>query len=69
MPTYVYEAVDSRGQRAQGEIEAANEAEAQTKVRSLGYLVTDLKRKGGRSRSRAAAAAVPGAKSVAASGW
>jgi type IV pilus assembly protein PilC len=62
MPTYVYEAVDSRGQRAQGEIEAANEAEAQTKVRGLGYLVTDLKPKGGRSRGKAAAAAMPGAR-------
>jgi len=62
MPTYVYEAVDSRGQRAQGEIEAADETEAQTKVRGLGYLVTDLKRKAGRSRGRAAAAALPGAK-------
>lgn len=62
MPTYVYEAVDSRGQRAQGEIEAANEAEAQTKVRGLGYLVTDLKPKGGRTRGKAAAAAAPGAR-------
>ena len=63
MPAYVYEAVDSRGQRVRSEIEAANEDEAQSKVRGLGYLVTDLKLKGsGRTRGRAAAAATPGAK-------
>jgi len=63
MPTYLYEAVDSRGQRVRSEIEAANEDEAQNKVRSLGYLVTELKQKGKRTRgSKAAAAAVPGAR-------
>jgi len=63
MPAYVYEAVDSRGQRVRAEIEAANEDDAQTKVRSLGYLVTELKLKSGRSRGKATtAAAAPGAK-------
>jgi len=62
MPAYVYEAVDSRGQRIRAEIEAANEDEAQTKVRSLGYLVTELKLKSGRTRKAAAVAAVPAGK-------
>ena len=59
MPTYVYEAVDSRGQRVRSEIEAANEDEAQTKVRGLGYLVTELKVKGGKTRGKASSAATP----------
>ena len=63
MPAYVYEAVDSRGQRVRAEIEAANEDEAQTKVRGLGYLVTELKLKSGRTRGKAATAvAAPGGK-------
>jgi len=63
MPAYVYEAVDSRGQRVRSEIEAANEDEAQSKVRALGYLVTDLKLKGsGKTRGKAAAPATAGAK-------
>jgi len=62
MPTYLYEAVDSRGQRVRSEIEAANEDEAQNKVRSLGYLVTELKQKGKRTRSPKAASSMPGAK-------
>ena len=63
MATYVYEAVDSRGQRVRSEIEAVSEEEAQNKVRGLGYLVTDLKPKGARTRGRAAvAAAAPSAK-------
>ena len=62
MPTYVYEAVDSRGQRVRSEIEAVSEEEAQSKVRGLGYLVTELKPKGARTRGKAVAAAMPGAK-------
>jgi len=64
MPTYTYEAVDSRGQRVRAEIEAANETDAQNKVRSLGYLITEIKPKGARSRGggRAAAASKSGGK-------
>ena len=65
MPTYVYEAVDSRGQRVRSEIEAANEDEAQNKVRGLGYLVTELKQKGGKTRGKAAAGAPAGKKKTA----
>jgi len=50
MPTYVYEAVDSRGQRIKAEIEAGNEDEAQNKVRMLGYLVTEIKTKAAKTR-------------------
>ena len=39
MPAYVYEAVDSRGQRVRSEIEALSEEEAQSKVRGLGCAV------------------------------
>jgi len=63
MPAYVYEAVDSRGQRVRSEIQALSEEEAQSKVRGLGYLVTQLKPKGARTRGKAAtAAAAPSAK-------
>ncbi|HUS57431.1 MAG TPA: type II secretion system F family protein [Planctomycetota bacterium] len=63
MPTYMYEAVDSRGQRLRSEIEASSEEDAQNKVRSLGYLVTALKAKGAaKTRGKAASAAASSAK-------
>ncbi len=44
MPTFQYEAVDaSTGQEVHDTVDAANEAEAQATIRSMGYMVTKLK--------------------------
>ncbi len=44
MPTFQYEAVDaSTGQEVRDTVDAANEAEAQATIRSMGYMVTKLK--------------------------
>jgi type IV pilus assembly protein PilC len=42
MPTYKYEALDTSGNEVKDSIEAANEEEAQAKVKSKGYFVTKL---------------------------
>jgi type IV pilus assembly protein PilC len=42
MPTYTFEAMDATGQEIRDEIEAANEDEAQTTIRQMGYFVTNI---------------------------
>jgi len=42
MPTYQFEAMDATGQEIRDEIDAANEDEAQTTIRQMGYFVTKI---------------------------
>ncbi|MCG8649151.1 MAG: type II secretion system F family protein [Pirellulales bacterium] len=42
MPTYQFEAMDAAGQEIRDEIDAANEEEAQTTIRQMGYFVTKI---------------------------
>ncbi|TWU07643.1 type II secretion system F family protein [Stieleria varia] len=42
MPTYQFEAMDAGGQEIRDEIDAANEEEAQTTIRQMGYFVTKI---------------------------
>ncbi|TWU47949.1 type II secretion system F family protein [Rubripirellula reticaptiva] len=63
MPVYQFEAMDATGQEIRDEIDAANEEEAQTTIRQMGYFVTkisvkkqaagqaDASGKGGKKRS------------------
>ena len=55
MPTFQFEAMDATGQEIKDIIEAANEEEAQTTIRQMGYFVTKIQVKKG------AAKAAPGA--------
>ena len=45
MPTYQFEAMDATGQEIRDEIDAANEEEAQTTIRQMGYFVTKISQK------------------------
>lgn len=42
MPIYTFEAMDATGQEIRDEIDAANEDEAQTTIRQMGYFVTKI---------------------------
>ena len=42
MPVYQFEAMDAAGQEIRDEIDAANEEEAQTTIRQMGYFVTKI---------------------------
>lgn len=42
MPLYQFEAMDATGQEIRDEIDAANEEEAQTTIRQMGYFVTKI---------------------------
>ena len=42
MPVYQFEAMDATGQEIRDEIDAANEEEAQTTIRQMGYFVTKI---------------------------
>ena len=42
MPTYQFEAMDATGAEIRDEIDAANEEEAQTTIRQMGYFVTKI---------------------------
>jgi len=57
MPTFQYEAMDASGQELKAEIEAADSAEAVSKIRAMGYFPTKVKEKGARRRAAAARAA------------
>jgi type IV pilus assembly protein PilC len=52
MPTYTYEAMDSRGLEVKDSIEASSEAEAQTKIREQGYFVTKIAEKGRKKKDK-----------------
>lgn len=56
MPTFQFEAMDATGQEIKDIIEAANEEEAQTTIRQMGYFVTKIQVK------KTAAKAAPGQK-------
>ena len=45
MPIYQFEAMDATGQEIRDEIDAANEEEAQTTIRQMGYFVTKISQK------------------------
>jgi type IV pilus assembly protein PilC len=47
MPTFQFEAMDATGQEIKDVIEAANEEEAQTTIRQMGYFVTKIQVKKG----------------------
>ncbi|MFH1022919.1 MAG: type II secretion system F family protein [Planctomycetota bacterium] len=47
MPTFAYEAVDSKGKESKGVIEAATSDEAVAKIRKMGLLPMQVKAKGG----------------------
>ncbi len=47
MPTFQFEAMDATGQEIKDVIEAANEEEAQTTIRNMGYFVTKIQMKKG----------------------
>jgi type IV pilus assembly protein PilC len=40
MPTFLFEAMDAKGQEIRDEIDAPSEDEAQTTIRQMGYFVT-----------------------------
>ena len=52
MPEYQYEAMDSRGLEVKDVINAASEAEAQTKIREQGYFVTKIAEKGRKKKDK-----------------
>ena len=52
MPTYQYEAMDSRGLEVKDVIEATSEAEAQKKIREQGYFVTKISEKGRKKKEK-----------------
>lgn len=54
MPIYQFEAMDATGQEIRDEIDAANEEEAQTTIRQMGYFVTKISQKKQTSESAAA---------------
>ena len=50
MPTFQFEAMDATGQEIKDVIEAANEEEAQTTIRQMGYFVTKIQMKKGAAK-------------------
>lgn len=54
MPTFQFEAMDATGQEIKDVIEAANEEEAQTTIRQMGYFVTKIQVKKGAAGKRVA---------------
>ena len=50
MAIFQYEAMDASGQEIKAEIEAADSAEAVSKIRAMGYFPTKVKEKGTRRR-------------------
>lgn len=50
MPTFQFEAMDATGQEIKDIIEAANEEEAQTTIRQMGYFVTKIQMKKGAAK-------------------
>lgn len=51
MPTFQFEAMDATGQEIKDIIEAANEEEAQTTIRQMGYFVTKIQVKKGAAKA------------------
>lgn len=53
MPTFQFEAMDATGQEIKDVIDAANEEEAQTTIRQMGYFVTKIQVKKGAAKTAA----------------
>lgn len=69
MALFQYEAMDASGQEVKAELEAADSAEAVSRIRAMGYFPTKVKEKGARKRGPAGAKqAAPGKKKSAGSG-
>ena len=49
MPTFKYEAMDTSGGEVKDQIDAANEEEAQAKIKQMGYFVTKITEMAGTS--------------------
>src|SRR5215510_2028361 len=62
MPTYKYEAMDTSGGEVKDSVEAANEEEAQQKIRQMGYFVTRLTEVAGKKKKEKAKGARKGKK-------
>jgi len=60
MPTYHYEAMDSKGQEVKDVIEALSNEEAISKIRNLGYFPTKIREKGSRRRAKSESAKAKG---------
>jgi len=52
MPTYVFEARDSRGSEVKDTIQAANEEEALAQIRNMGYFVTSIKEQKAKTKEK-----------------
>jgi type IV pilus assembly protein PilC len=52
MPTYQFEAMDTAGAEVKDSVDAANEEEAQQKIRQLGYFVTKIKEVAGKKKDK-----------------
>ena len=59
MPVFQYEALDSKGQEVNGQIEALSSEEALSKIRNMGYFPTKPPKPKGGAREKKAAAAKP----------
>src|SRR4051795_11167066 len=53
MPTFKYEAMDTSGAEVKDAVEAANEEEAQQKIRQMGYFVTKITEVAGKGKGKA----------------
>jgi type IV pilus assembly protein PilC len=51
MPTYKFEAMDTAGAEVKDSVDAANEDEAQQKIRQMGYFVTKLTESAGKKKA------------------
>jgi type IV pilus assembly protein PilC len=56
MPTYKFEAMDTAGAEVKDSVDAANEDEAQQKIRQMGYFVTKLTESAGKKKGAKKAA-------------
>jgi len=52
MPTYKFEALDTSGEEVKDEIDAADEDEAQQKIKQMGYFVTKLTQTGAAAKGK-----------------
>jgi len=59
MPTYTFQAMNSKGDEVRDEIEAGSQEEAVNKIRELGLFPTQVRQKAGRRTTAAAAVAAP----------
>ena len=65
MPTYQFEAMDASGQEIRDQLDAPSEEEAQATIRQMGYFVTKISVKKGRTDAAAKAGMIGFSKSLA----